>query len=145
MLSPRADQLDPGHRIVKHIAHIFLVIFISGIIPKECITVHVFPLHICPISTLSCLAKVLELLINSQSLQQKLYPKYSTYQSGLRQGHSTVSAASLVVNDIVCSLDKKQHRTSLFINLLKAFDTMDHSLSLQSCPLADLIEMHVLG
>ena len=68
-----------------------------------------------PISKLSCLSKILESLINSQ-LCSFLSSNciLSTYQSGFRPGHSTISAASLVVNDIVGSLDKKQHCAALF-------------------------------
>ena len=36
-----------------------------------------------------------------------------------------------VLNDITEALDKKQHRVSLFIDLSKAFDTVDHAIQRQ--------------
>jgi hypothetical protein len=49
------------------------------------------------------------------------------FQSGFRPGHSTITATTLVVNDIVRALDKKLNCVALFVDLSKAFDTVDHS------------------
>ena len=89
-----------------------------------------------PISKLSCLSKILESLINSQlksflSLSSFLSPS----QSGFRARHSTISAASLVVNDVIAALDNKQHCAALFVDLSKAFDTVDHHLLLNKLSL----------
>ena len=82
-----------------------------------------------PISNLSVLAKTLETLVSVQ-LKEFLYTSdiLSTYQSGFRKKHSTITAALKVVNDISVALDKKQHCVSLFIDLSKAFDTVDHDV-----------------
>ena len=42
-------------------------------------------------------------------------------QSGLRSGHSTVSATLKVLNDIHCALDKKLHCVSVFIDFIEGF------------------------
>ena len=75
------------------------------------------------------LAKVLENLVSDQ-LKAFLYNDaiLSIYQSGFGKRHSTISAALKVVNDILVTLDKKQHCASLFIDLSKAFDTVDHDV-----------------
>ena len=52
----------------------------------------------------------------------------SPHQSGFRSNHSTISATTLVINDIVSALDNKKHCAAIFIDLSKAFDTVDHSL-----------------
>ena len=52
-------------------------------------------------------------------------------QSGFRSGHSTVSATLKVLNDSHCALDKKLHCLSVFIDLSKAFDTVDHAVLVQ--------------
>lgn len=38
------------------------------------------------------------------------------------------SATEKVVNNILVALDKKQHSALLFIDLSKAFDTIDHDV-----------------
>uniref|UniRef100_A0A669EEG1 Reverse transcriptase domain-containing protein n=1 Tax=Oreochromis niloticus TaxID=8128 RepID=A0A669EEG1_ORENI len=82
-----------------------------------------------PISNLCVLAKVLESLVSEQ-LKEFLYSNevLSKLQSGFRKQHSAVTAATKVINDILVALDKKQHCASLFIDLSKAFDTVDHAI-----------------
>lgn len=82
-----------------------------------------------PISKLSVLAKVMETLVNEQ-LKEFLTINniLSNFQSGFRKKHSTTTAALKVVNDFIDSLDKKQHCAALFIDLSKAFDTVDHAI-----------------
>ena len=102
---------------------------------------HVVPLHkgqdkkdpnnYRPISKLSCLAKILESLVNTQlKVFLNNFSILSPYQSGFRTKHSTVSATSLVLNDIVSALDNGLFCAALFIDLSKAFDTVDHTLLL---------------
>ena len=55
----------------------------------------------------------------------------STSQSGLRPGHSTVSAATLVLEDVLYCFENTNHCAALFIDLSKAFDMVDHFLLLQ--------------
>lgn len=79
-----------------------------------------------PISKLSALAKVLENLVNSQ-FKDFLYNNsvLTKFQSGFRAKHSTISAVSKVVGDI---LDAQDMLT--FIDLSKALDNVDHALLL---------------
>lgn len=83
-----------------------------------------------PISRLSCLVKIFEKIVNLQLhsfLDEHCILK--AYQSGFRPGHSTTSAATQV-DDIISGIDKKKHCAALFIDLSKAFDTVDHLLLL---------------
>ena len=86
-----------------------------------------------PISRLPCLAKILESLINKQ-LQSFLSENnlLSINQSGFRPKHSTTTATMLVVNDIANALDEGKHCAALFIDLSKAFDTVDHDILLSN-------------
>lgn len=52
-------------------------------------------------------------------------------QSGFRKQHSTATAALKVFNDVFEALDSKKFCAALFIDLSKAFDTVDHSLLLK--------------
>ena len=84
------------------------------------------------ISKLPCLAKILERLISNQKRSYLSdYDILNVFQSGFRPGHSTVSAASKVVSDIVHALDNKQDCVVLFIDLSKAFDTVGHAILLE--------------
>jgi hypothetical protein len=83
------------------------------------------------ISSHPYLAKILESLVNVQLcsfLPEKCI--LNVNQSGFRPGHSTITATTLVVNDLVNSLDTKMKCAALFENLSKAFDTVDHAISL---------------
>ena len=49
-------------------------------------------------------------------------------QYGFREGHSTDMALLRMVNDITREMDNKNFAMGIFIDLSKAFDTVDHSL-----------------
>lgn len=55
----------------------------------------------------------------------------NVYQSGFRPGHSTFSAAMLVLNEVLNCIDHRNHCAALFKDLSKAFDTVDHPLLIQ--------------
>ncbi len=97
-----------------------------------------------PISKLCILSKILETLVNKQLTQYlNYYNILSSNQSGFRKGHSTTTATLKVLNDIVESLDNKQHCACLFIDLSKAFDTVDHNILLDRLRWVGLSE-HVI-
>lgn len=145
--SAGTDNLDPfllkvaADIIAEPIAHIFNLSLLSNSIPKSWKAAYVLPLHkggdpselnnYRPISKLSVLSKILESFVNVQ-LKQYLTDKniLNNFQSGFRSGHSTITAATLVTNDIIGALDKKQHSAALFVDLSKAFDSVDHGLLL---------------
>ena len=82
-----------------------------------------------PISKLCVISKVFEKLVSDQ-LKGYLDANdiLSTYQSGFRKQHSTTSAALKVTNDIIDAVDSKRFCAALFIDLSKAFDTVDHNI-----------------
>lgn len=49
-------------------------------------------------------------------------------QYGFRQGHSTEHALTHVVNNLYKALDSKQTSVGIFLDLSKAFDTLDHQI-----------------
>ena len=85
-----------------------------------------------PISNLSALAKILESQVSTQIkrfLDTNLI--LSPMQSGFRPKHSTVTACLNVIDDVRAALGAKSFCVALFIDLSKAFDTVDHHLLLQ--------------
>lgn len=81
-----------------------------------------------PISTLSVFGKIFEKIIYT-----RLYKFVSSQgiisptQFGFRQSHSTSHAVNYSVNLITKSLKDSKHVLGIFIDLSKAFDTIDHS------------------
>ena len=82
-----------------------------------------------PISTLPIFGKIFEKIIYS-----RLYKFFSSQgilddsQFGFRQGHSTVHAIRHSVNIINDSHKAQKHVIGIFIDLSKAFDTLDHKI-----------------
>ena len=51
-------------------------------------------------------------------------------QSGFRPGHSTITATTFVLNDLVKTLDTQMKCAALLVDLSKAFDTVDLAILL---------------
>jgi hypothetical protein len=49
-------------------------------------------------------------------------------QSGFRAGHGCTSATVKVLNDILTAIDRKQYCAAVFIDLAKAFDSVNHHI-----------------
>ena len=132
--------------IIKRSAHIiapvlssyFNILMSDGIFPDVLKTGRITPVYkkgnaeeienYRPISTLSIFGKIFEKLIytriysfvSSQGIISKT-------QFGFRQSHSTSHAVNYSVNLITNSLKQKHHVLGIFIDLSKAFDTIDHA------------------
>ena len=133
VLSKVTDQ------IVKPLVHIFNLSFSSGIFPSEMKTAKVIPVfksgnrsdfsNYRPISLLSQFSKILEKLFNLR-LEQFLISNeiLSNCQYGFRSCVSTVHAALELIESISTAVDNKKHCAGVFIDLKKAFDTVNHDL-----------------
>ena len=80
-----------------------------------------------PISALPVVSKVLERLIHKQLASY--YDDHNLLcksQSGFRRMHSTETAGSYFSDEILMNMDKGLVTGSVFIDLAKAFDTVDH-------------------
>ena len=84
-----------------------------------------------PISVLSCINKIYEKI-----LFRRLYnflEKYNIlyeFQFGFRQGHSTEHALVEIIDKIKQAIDNNELTCGLFLDLSKAFDTVNHEILL---------------
>uniref|UniRef100_A0A8C5AGF3 Reverse transcriptase domain-containing protein n=1 Tax=Gadus morhua TaxID=8049 RepID=A0A8C5AGF3_GADMO len=81
-----------------------------------------------PISNLSFLSKVQERIVAKQIVDYLTRNNlFEPFQSGFRNFHSTETAITRVVNDILLALDKNTSTMLVMLDLSAAFDTIDHS------------------
>jgi hypothetical protein len=72
---------------------------------------------------------VLEKLVNNQLAGfLDVYSILSDMQTGFLSGYGCVTATLKVLNDVTIALDSKQCCAAIFIDLTKAFDTVDRSI-----------------
>uniref|UniRef100_A0A8K9UW94 Reverse transcriptase domain-containing protein n=1 Tax=Oncorhynchus mykiss TaxID=8022 RepID=A0A8K9UW94_ONCMY len=82
-----------------------------------------------PISILPCLSKVFESQVNKQITDHfESHRTFSAMQSGFRAGHGCTSATLKVLNDIITDIDKRQYCAAVFIDLAKAFGSVNHHI-----------------
>ena len=85
-----------------------------------------------PISTLPIFGKIFEKLIYTRLYDFFIsHRTLSDKQFGFRKGHSTSAALNYAVRQIENAVNNKKHVLGIFIDLSKAFDTIDHQILLQ--------------
>ena len=78
------------------------------------------------------MSKIFERFLSSQLISYiEKHSIISSHQFGFQKGKSTSCAITSLLDYIYNCLDKKHYNISLFIDLSKAFDTVDHQILLQ--------------
>ena len=138
------DNVDPNiiQQIANQLAHIFNSSFTMGIVPRKLKIAKLIPLYKSenpelftnyrPISILPCLSKILErLMYNRINNFLAEYNILSNKQYGFRGNYSTYMAMIDLVDKISSNIDQKNHNIGIFLDLSKAFDTIDHNILLK--------------
>ena len=85
-----------------------------------------------PISILPAISKVFERVIFNQTHQYfKVNNLYYASQYGFRECHSTELASYELIDSILAEMDKGNIPINIYMDLSKAFDTLDHEILLQ--------------
>ena len=114
----------------------------KGIFPDQLKIAKIIPIHkggaknissnYRPISLLPILGKVLEKIIAARFL--KFINKHNILtqnQFGFRKNRSTELAVTEVYNRLLDNLENKKYTCAIFLDLAKAFDSVDHKILLQ--------------
>ena len=115
---------------------------LEGIFPNILKTAHITPVYkkgsknSCsnyrPISLLSSFSKIFEKCIHTRLYSYLIdHQLITNSQYGFRTGLSTSHAISDLHNEILSGLDEKLNVCCIFLDLAKAFDTVDHKILLQ--------------
>ncbi|KAI8482827.1 hypothetical protein Bbelb_394890 [Branchiostoma belcheri] len=132
---------DSSPVIAKPLTHIFNLSLASGEVPSEWKEAQISPVHKSgncadvgnyrPVSVLSVTSKVMERLVCNQVTRYLTRCKLLTsHQSGFRRHHSTATAVQKIVEDITSGFNGSKVTVALFLDLRKAFDTVNHDILL---------------
>ena len=85
-----------------------------------------------PISVLPCFSKILESIMYNRLYKSLIENNIlCSKQFGFQNGHSTDHAVVQLVDQIIESFENNKYTLGVFIDPLKAFDTVDHSILLK--------------
>lgn len=124
------------------LAHIINNCLITGIWPDDLKMAEVIPIHKSkekykpcnyrPISLISNLAKVMEKILHKRMLNFiNQCNIISNKQYGFMKNRGTKDALSYIVDKVLNELDKSNPIAITFLDLAKAFDTVDHDILLE--------------
>ena len=145
--SPGYDNLSPSilqlslPLLCPLLTHICNLSLSEGIFPDELKLANVIPIfksgdheifnNYRPVSILCTISKVFEKIMYSR-LPNYLdhYKVIFSYQSGFRKSHSTYMVFMVLIDKLTRAIDDGKFVVGILLEFSKAFDTMDHDISL---------------
>ena len=133
------------------LASIINMSLVKGIIPNTMKLAKVIPIckaknkelftNYRPISLLPVISKILENIVHNRlySFLTKCDILYAG-QYGFRPKHSTINAITKFSHNILSSIDARQQSIAVYLDLSKAFDTIDHSILLKNLNIMESVE-----
>ena len=137
--------------LCEPLKYLFNLSIVKGIFPDDLKIAKVTPIYKAdnssnisnyrPISVLACFSKMLERIMYN-CLQKYLKDQNILYnnQFGFRTGHSTEHAIAQLIDQIYKAFEKNKYTLGVFIDLPKAFDTVDNSILLRKLELYGIID-----
>jgi len=137
-ISPRILKISANY-ISSPLTHIYNRVISTGVFPDRMKYSTVTPVHkkgvftdpsnYRPISVVTSFAKVVEMALHERLAEYISYNSImSDQQFGFRKGYSTDEAIFKLVYEVLITLNDKSKVGSIFLDLEKAFDSVNHSL-----------------
>ena len=119
--------------------HLVRQIFSTGKFPDDWKSANITPLqkdgnvhsvnNLRPISLLPLLSKVVEKIIHDHMIHRLETNGYlDVKQGGFRKYNSTVNTVTHFTNDIFDGLNETDHTIATYVDMAKAFDTVNHEI-----------------
>ena len=127
--------------IAPYLETLYNCCIFNGVFPNAFKTAEVIPIYkggdkedcnnYRPISLLPTLSKIFEkILANRLTNHLHMHNLLSLHQFGFRENYSTELAVNNIHEKLLHNMDKNLNSCAIFLDLAKAFDSVDHSILL---------------